>query len=602
MIIGTLTIITITLIILQLKCKKKKQKLIAKEKFNNKIINATNSLIIVFNQDYKITSFNSYSTELTGYKEAEVIGENFLNLLQDNNTKKELQNNLPQLLADNKSQQPSITTQINCKEGTECNNDKCLISWTFSEIESLNQEGDSFLAIGKNITELHKVKENLKYQNYHDHLTGLPNRKYFNDQFKKEVEYATDNNYKFAVMLLDIDRFKLINSIHGHQTGDQLLKKIGKQLKDILKPRDQIARMSGDEFMGLLTQIRKPKKEIEIIVNQILELFERPFEINDKEFNLTVSIGIAFYPSDGKSAEELLKHADIAVYRAKEIRGNNFELYDIDMNHKVNEKLFIERDLRKAIDNHQLEVYYQPIVDFKTGKITKAEALVRWNHPQRGLISPGKFIPLAEETGLIVPLGNYVLKSACQQIKHWAEAGYNPIKVSVNLSAQQLHKPGLEENISKILANTNLRPDLLGIEITESIAMQNIPLTSSILERFKEMGISVLLDDFGTGYSSLSYLNKFPIDILKIDRSFIKGISIEDEKSAIVSAIIAMANKLQIKTVAEGIETIKQFNLAKEYNCDEAQGYLFSKPIPAAEFEKLLQKEQNFNQLNIKTN
>ncbi|WP_408956416.1 EAL domain-containing protein [Natroniella sp. ANB-PHB2] len=595
MLIIILIIITVILIISHSRHNRIKQKLTLKQNFQQEIINTTNSLIITLDKNYNITSFNENSEILTGYQSKEIIGEHFFKLIKNNTDRKELQNIFFDILNKNKRKKSPFITTINCNKNEDCNKQEYFISWTFSNLKNPAQKEHSILAVGIDITKLEETKKSLTYQEQHDSVTGLPNRKYFNQQFKKEVEYASNNNKSFAVIFLDIDRFKLINSIHGHKIGDLILKSVGEQLQEILKERDTIARMGGDEFIGLLTEIKRPKKEIKTIAKEILSLFEEDFTVNGKEFNLTASIGIALYPSDGKTAEDLLKNADIAVYRAKEIRGNRFELYDIDMNHKVNEKLFIERDLRKAIQSDQLEVYYQPIVDFKTGKITKAEALVRWNHPQRGLISPGKFIPLAEETGLIVPLGNYVLKNACQQINHWIETGHNPIKISVNLSAQQLHKPDLEKTVKDILASTNLKPNLLGIEITESIAMQNIPLTSSILERFKEMGISVLLDDFGTGYSSLSYLTKFPIDILKIDRSFIKDISSKKGKSAIVSAIIAMAKKLNIKTVAEGIETEQQFDLAKDYNCDEAQGYLFSKPVSASEFEELLKKSRGFN-------
>ncbi|WP_408956264.1 EAL domain-containing protein [Natroniella sp. ANB-PHB2] len=596
MLIIKIIIFIIILIILLLRYNKCKQKLILEEKFKDEITDNINSLILTFDEDYNITSFNKYLKLVTGHKD--LIGKNFFEILEDNVAKEKLKNKFPDILKQNKSQQSSITTQIISSRNNDTNKEY-LISWSFSKIENLGQKDHSFLAIGTDITELHNYKKTLEYQGYHDDLTGLPNRRYFNHRLKKEVEYSNNHNYKFAVMFLNIDRFKLINSIHGHHIGDQILKKISKHLQTVLKEGDITARIGSNEFISLITKIKRPKVEINLLANKILEIFKDSFKINGNDIFLTASIGIAFYPSDGKTVEELLKNAGIAVYRSKEIRGSRFELYSIDMNNKVNEKLFIEKDLRKAIQKNQLKVYYQPIVDFKTGRITKAEALVRWSHPQRGLISPGKFIPLAEETGLIVPLGAYVLKNACQQLKKWIESGYDPIKISVNLSAQQLHNADLERTIKEILTTTDLQPDLLGIEITESIAIQNISLTSSMLEKFKKMGITVLLDDFGTGYSSLSYLTRFPIDILKIDRSFIKDIS-KEEKSAIISAIIAMANKLKIKTVAEGIETIKQFNLAKQYNCDEAQGYLFSKPVPATEFEKLLQKNQSFNNLNAK--
>jgi polar amino acid transport system substrate-binding protein len=345
--------------------------------------------------------------------------------------------------------------------------------------------------------------------------------------------------------------------------------------------------MGGDNFIGLIPNLKNPKADISKKIDQLLSIFETSFIIDEEEHFLTSSIGLSFYPLDGKDREVLLKNADTAMHRAKERKGNAFQLYNINMNANITEKLSIRNELRKAVNEKDFLIYYQPIIDLKSGKILKAEALVRWKHPQQGIISPADFIPLAEETGLMVPLGKQILKMACNQVKEWERAGH-PIKVSVNLSAQQFHNSNLRETVKGILNDQEITPALLGLEITESIAMQNISLTSVMLEEFRDMDLQILLDDFGTGYSSLSYLTKFGIDVIKIDKSFIRDLPNNPKKDAIISAIITMANKLEIKTIAEGIETEEELKLLQNYNCDQAQGYLFRVPLPPEEFSKLL--------------
>jgi len=582
-----LILLVLFLIINNIRINNVKNKLYKEKEFKENIINTANTLIFTLNGEGKIINFNQYAERETGFKAEDVLNKSIYEILIPSNLIKKAKEVFNPIFTEEKIRNRELS--ILCKD-----NKQKLISWSISQIVNFNQEVDGILAIGIDITKHKQAEEALKYQSLHDSLTGLANREGFSKQLQIEIEIAKHNNEKLAVFFLDIDRFKLINDIHGHQTGDLILLELTKRLKNILNNREMIARMGGDDFIGILPQIQNHKHDIPEITQRLTKIFDKPFIIKDNRFILTASIGISFYPDDSIHEETLLRNADTAMYKAKEEAGTSFQLYNNNMNLQVNKKLYMEQNLRRAIQNKELRVYYQPIVDIKTGKIKKAEALVRWEHPTEGLISPGKFIPLAEETGLIVPLGEYVLKEACLQAQAWIDQDYQPIEISVNLSAQQFHKSNLTETVKDILAETGLDPKLLGLEITESLAMENIELTCSILEDFKKMNVKILLDDFGTGYSSLSYLTKFAVDIIKIDRSFISNFHNNSKRSAIVSAIIAMANKLTMKTVAEGVENWEEIKFLNDYKCDEAQGYLFSKPVPAKDFEDLLKQKIEF--------
>ncbi len=443
------------------------------------------------------------------------------------------------------------------------------------------------IAILYDITERKTAEEAIWHQAYHDSLTGLPNRILFKDRLNTALAQATRESHKLAVMFLDLDRFKNINDTLGHASGDKFLQSIAIRLTKCIRSSDTVARLGGDEFTLLLPHIHSEEDAFKI-AQKIIDNFKEPWIVGGHEFYISPSIGISTFPNDGEDAETLMKHADTAMYRAKE-QGNNYQLYSPMMNEKAFERLEMEAALRKALERQEFVVFYQPQIHTETGQIIGMEALVRWKHPEQGIIPPAKFIPLAEETGLIVPIGEWVLKTACTQNRLWQTKGYPPIRVTVNLSAAQFQQnlPGV---VHEILTTTGLAPQWLELEITESIAMQDVNFTIIILRELRELGVQIAIDDFGTGYSSLSYLKRFPSHTLKIDKSFVKDIAHNVDDSSIATAIIAMAQNLNLKVIAEGVETMEQFNFLKQQKCDEIQGYLFSKPVPADTFEQFFKK------------
>jgi len=448
--------------------------------------------------------------------------------------------------------------------------------------------GESRVAfVSRDITERHRFEETIRHQAFHDALTGLPNRMLFKDRLTLEIAHAKRNKQMLAVLFLDLDRFKLVNDTLGHGLGDQLLKIIAKRLVGYVREDDTVARLGGDEFTILLPEIIQVENAAKV-ARKILQAVREPVHIDIHELYITTSIGIALYPNDGEDAESLLKNADTAMYRAKENGKNNYQLYTPAMNARALDRLTIENGLRRALDRNEFVVYYQPKINIGTGMIVGMEALVRWHSVDRGLIPPGEFIPLAEDTGLIVPIGEWVLRTACAQNKAWQDAGYPPMRVAVNLSARQFQLQNLVEVISRVLKETGLDPCWLELEITESVAMQNAEYTVKMLCELKEMGIQLVIDDFGTGYSSLSYLKRFPISKLKIDKSFVNEIGMDQDNEAIVSTVIVLGQSLKLGVVAEGVETEEQYDFLRQRQCDEMQGYLFGEPVPAEKFEELI--------------
>ncbi|MBZ0157662.1 MAG: EAL domain-containing protein [Alphaproteobacteria bacterium] len=437
------------------------------------------------------------------------------------------------------------------------------------------------------ISERKKMEERIKHQASHDFLTGLPNRMLFMEHLAMALAKARRERTLLAIMFIDLDRFKNINDSLGHAAGDQLLKDVAVHLRECLREEDTVARIGGDEYTVLLSSIARAE-DIAGVARKILSLFERPYSVESHTFHISASIGISTYPDDSEYAETLLKNADIAMYYAKEQGRNNFQFYNPSMNVRTLERMILENRLRQTLDRGELVVHYQPQVSIETRQIAYAEALVRWEHPELGLLNPMHFIPLAEETGFIIPLDEWVLRTACAQNRAWQDAGYPPLCVTVNLSARQFQQPNLVELVLQVLHETGLRPEFLELEITESTAMQNIELTIPNLARLNEMGVRFSIDDFGTGYSSLSYLKKLPIQKLKIDKSFIRSLMKDPDYKAIVTAVIAMAHNLKLKVVAEGVENREQFMFLDENKCDAVQGYFFSEPLPAEEFEALM--------------
>lgn len=437
------------------------------------------------------------------------------------------------------------------------------------------------------ITERKRAEEMIQYQALHDLLTGLPNRTLFNNQLALALTDAHRNEAMLAVLFLDLDRFKTINDTLGHTVGDQLLQRVTERLAGCLWQGDTIARWGGDEFTLLLPQVGQVDQAIKA-AQSILNALQLAFEIEGHQLYVTSSIGVVIYPHDGEDAQTLLANADVALYRAKEKGRNQYQLYTPAMNSQASRLLALENRLHQALEREEFVVYYQPQVNIFTQEITQMEALVRWQHPELGLISPNTFVPLAEENGLIIPIGEWVLRTACAQNAAWHQAGFSPLRVAVNLSARQFQQPNLVKTVARILEEIGLEPYSMELEITETTAMQNVDFTSAMLHDLHQMGVHISLDDFGTGYSSLSYLKKFPFDTIKIDQSFIQDLTTDPKGAAIIAAMITLGRSLGLRIVAEGVETKEQLDCLRSLQCKEMQGYLFWQPLSAEEATELL--------------
>jgi diguanylate cyclase (GGDEF)-like protein/PAS domain S-box-containing protein len=443
------------------------------------------------------------------------------------------------------------------------------------------------LGIMRDISARKQAEGRLIQLAHFDSLTNLPNRTQFIERLGLAMADADRRERLMGVIFLDLDRFKYINDSLGHDKGDYLLREVAIRLGGVVRRGDTVARLSGDEFALVLADMGHVD-EVALVAQKILNVFSRPFCFAGHELFVTASLGITLYPFDDKSAQELLRNADVAMYRAKESGKNNYQFYVADMTAKINERMALENDLRTALERGEFSLHYQPIADCRSGRILGMEALLRWKHPVRGMISPAVFIPLAEETGLILPIGEWVLREACDQCRRWQQQGFASLYVAVNLSARQFHQKDLPLAIYNILLETGLNPGSLELELTEGLIMQQAESSINTLRELKAMDIRISIDDFGTGYSSLSYLKRFPIQVLKIDQSFVRGIPGDGDDVAIAGTIITMAHSLALKVVAEGVETKEQLDFMREHGCDSIQGYYFSKPLPADQFENFL--------------
>ena len=427
------------------------------------------------------------------------------------------------------------------------------------------------------VSEKRDLLRRMSYQANHDALTDLPNRQLFIDRVHEAILQASRHEEQVAVFFLDLDGFKLVNDTLGHAAGDALLRKVGKRFKKSLCQVDTVARHGGDEFLILLPHLQS-KQQAAKVAQKLLDTLSAPFQLAKQDVYISASLGIALYPVDGEDSETLIQHADMAMYQVKAKGRNHFHFYTVALHERLEERLALQNEMRRAMERQEFVLYYQPQFRLSDGQFCGMEALVRWQHPQRGFLLPGKFISIAENSGFILPLGEWVLRSACAQNKLWQDMGYPPVRVAVNLSARQFQQKDLVSQVAEILKETGLEPEWLELEITESLSMENVVVSVEILEKLKDMGVHLAIDDFGTGFSSLSYLNRFSLNTLKIDRSFITGVDVHSERQAIVLTIIQLAQNLGLKVIAEGVETQGELDFLRSKGCDEVQGFLLAKP------------------------
>ncbi|MCK5639980.1 MAG: EAL domain-containing protein [Gammaproteobacteria bacterium] len=545
----------------------------------------TSEGVLITDKDANITAVNKAFELITGYQEHEVLGQN-ARIIKSNKHDKAFYRDMWGSIIDNGMWRGEILNRN--KKG-----DVFPVWQSICAIYDKEHNVSHYVSVFSDITTIKQSQAQLDYLAYHDPLTGLPNRLLFEDRLEHAIEHAKREQNELAVLFLDLDRFKNINDSLGHPVGDKLLTKVSKRLSSHVRQEDTIVRLGGDEFVIILERL-DTREDAAALAQKIINDFHEPFVIDGHNLAVTTSIGISMYPSDGDDVPTLVKNADAALYHAKENGRNCFRFYTSELTTHVVERLAMENALRGALKGDQLILYYQPIISFETGRLAGAEALLRWEHPEHGLIFPNKFISLAEDTGLIISFGAWVLQQACQQAKTWLDNNHALERVSVNVSGLQIQRKYFIGIVKEALETSGLDGRHLELEITENMLMQNTDKAVAILNELKELGVQISIDDFGTGYSSMSYLKQLPIDKLKIDQSFVRDIPIDSDDRAITRAITALAKSLHLKVVAEGIESIEQEDFLKKLGCEEGQGFLYSKPLCTEEFEALLEKDVSY--------
>jgi len=542
--------------------------------------------IVITGPDNSILVTNNAFTSLTGYSQEDALGQNPRILKSGIETKEFYASMWESLLKENYWQGEIWDKR---KDGS------FYPKWLAITVVR-NDQGEITYYIGSftDISERKQAAQKIEYLANHDHLTNLPNRFSLMERLSQALGQAKRSTSHLAVMFIDLDHFKNINDSLGHHIGDMLLFHVAARLSESVRSADIVGRLGGDEFVVVLPQIQSGIDSVHI-ANKIQQAMSQTFRIGGHDLHITASIGISVFPHDGETIEEMMKNADLAMYSAKAKGRNNYQFFMQEMNSTAQERLLIEKNLRAAINREEFLLHYQPQIEAITGRVVGVEALVRWQHPQYGLVPPDMFIPIAEETGLILPIGIFVLNTACRQLTAWLSEGLPPIRMAVNLSARQFKQDNLPRLVAEVIAESGIDPHLLELEITESVAMDNPEETILHLRRLREMGIELSIDDFGTGYSSLSYLKLFPANRLKIDRSFVQDIETDSDDAAIAAATIALAHKLGKEVIAEGVETEGQLSFLKDQQCDIIQGYFFSRPLPAAELAQFLRNNHQEN-------
>ncbi len=581
---GVLLIMAFTVIVIkyQARIEDSNHRFAIIDRMHRSIIESANDAVITADHDGNILSWNKAAERIFGYHSKEVIEAPLEKILPTGFQ------NAHQDQGEGNDERTGQTVEL---EGIHKSGRAFPIELSLSTIK--DGANVYFTGIIRNITERIESQKRIEELVYRDDLTHLPNRRMLYDHLSSCIEEAADRAQTIAVMFLDLDRFKQINDVYGHRVGDHFLKKVARRTQSCLTSNDLLARQSGDEFVIVLTETSED--EVRNVAKEIIQAIAEPFFIDNLELYTSTSVGISLYPKDGTDADTLLKHADTAMYEAKKEGGNQYSFFTNELDQVISRKMMIETGLRKAIEREELEVYYQPQVNVATQKVIGFEALVRWNHPVLGLVSPGEFIPLAEEANLIIPMGEWILREACLKFKEWVDDDHTLTHISVNISAIQFKQPNFPDIVKATLKETNLDPSYLELELTES-SVQEPERAIPTMHRLKMMGVKLSLDDFGTGYSSLSYLKDFPLDTLKIDRSFTQAIHENQRDKAVVETIVHMALKLGLNVIAEGIETPEQLNKIIESKCHEYQGYLCSPPLPQHQIAaKFIKKELSLN-------
>lgn len=546
------------------------------------VFESTREGVVITDAQHSIIAVNSAFTEVTGYSESEVLGKNPSLLKSDRHDD------------DFYREMWSAIKEFGFWRGeiwSRRKNGDIYPEWgTISAVVDEDNHVTNYVAVFSDISSVKESEEKLEYLAHHDPLTELPNRLLYMARLEHALEQAKREQLSAAVIFIDLDHFKNINDSLGHPVGDALLIQVAERLSTQVRNEDTVARLGGDEFTVLLEQLRNPQRA-GAVAAKLINSFAEPFYVEGHQLHVTASIGISLSPHDGEDVATLLRNADSAMYQAKERGRNGYQFYTAEHTTSAFERVLLENSLRQALKLDQFEIFYQPQLDLRNERLVGAEALVRWHHPEMGLVSPDRFIPLAEETGLIVPIGEWVLQIACQQVRGWQEAGLPIDRVAVNLAGQQLRRGDLVTSVEQALDRAGLAPASLELEVTEGFIMQQAEQAIEVLERLRQLGVTLSIDDFGTGYSSLSCLKRLPINTLKIDQSFVRDIPHDPNDEAIARAVIALAKSLQLNVVAEGIETSAQRDFMLEEDCTEGQGYLFSPPLPGHQFAEFLEQQ-----------
>jgi len=548
-------------------------------------LNSIGDAVLCTDVSGKVTYLNLVAETMTGWCREEAIDKPLAEVFRiiDGSTRKTARDPLEMAVEQNRTVGLTVNCVLIRRDGFES-----AIEDSAAPIHDRAGHIIGAVIVFHDVSAARAMSIQMTHSAQHDVVTNLPNRLLLNDRISQSIALALRQNKSLAVIFLDLDRFKYINDSLGHETGDRLLRSVSKRLLASVRGSDTVSRQGGDEFVILLSGIGHPEDAARSAKKILLSL-SAPHSIAGQDLHIDGSIGISVYPEDGKNAETLIKNADTAMYHAKETGRNNFQFFKGDMNLRAVERQSLEGSLRHALEGEQFLLHYQPKVNLDTGEITGVEALIRWQHPDRGLMSPDRFIPIAEDCGLIVRIGRWVLREACRQTREWQDAGWLRLPIAVNVSALEFRDPGFIDSVRTVLQETGLEARYLELELTEGVLMEDGQSTAAVLQELKEMGVRLAVDDFGTGYSSLSYLQQFPIDVLKIDQSFVHHITGNPDDSPIVSAIIDMGKNLKQRVIAEGVETQGQLAFLQAQRCAEGQGYLFSRPLGAAQFTYLLQ-------------